>query len=388
MLRTPAVAWLLGTSLIARLPVAMVNLAIILRIARATGSYARAGLVTAAYVIGTGLVMPFVGRLADRAGRRPVLLIAGVLNAVGLVVLAFVPVGDTAALLIVAAAAGASVPPVAPAVRSLWRHLAPPNLLSGLFAMDATLQEVAFMIGPSLVAVAAAIAEPAAALVACGVIGFIGTLAVVAHPAIAREAGERAGRRQRVDLPGLVTLVALILLFLTGIVIVEVAVVAFAGHHHASNQSGLLLTVWSAGSLAGGLLFGARMAHSGATVLAPLLAASALGFALLSLAPGVAVLYGLIFVAGIAIAPGFSCIYGLVGELAPHGSSVEAFSWIASGIQIGAAIGAAAGGQLVQSFGARVAGLAAAGCARGTAGTALLFARHLPRRPVPVPAYE
>jgi MFS family permease len=364
----------------------MVNLAIILRIARGTGSYARAGLVTAAYVIGTGLAMPLVGRLADRKGRRPVLLVAACLNAVGLIALAFVPVRATAALLVVAAVTGASVPPVAPAVRSLWRHLAPPNLVSGLFAMDATLQEVSFMIGPSLVALVAAIAEPAAALVLCGVIGLLGAVAVLAHPAMGRPAGERPGPRQRVDLPGLVTLVALIVMFLAGIVIVEVAVVAFAGHHHASDQSGLLLTVWSAGSMAGGLAFGARTAHRGAGVLAPLLAAAALGFALLCLAPDVAVLYGLMFLAGTAIAPGFSCVYGLVGELAPHGSSVEAFSWVASGIQIGAAIGAAAGGLLVQSFGTRVAMLAAAACALSTAGIARVFVRHLPIRPLPVPA--
>ena len=52
VLRVPGVGWLLGTSLLARLPVAMANLAIILRIATATGSYARAGAVTGAAVGG------------------------------------------------------------------------------------------------------------------------------------------------------------------------------------------------------------------------------------------------------------------------------------------------------------------------------------------------
>jgi MFS family permease len=363
----------------------MVNLAIILRIAKGTGSYARAGLVTGAYVIGTGLLMPFVGRLADRVGSRPVLLVAGVVNAAGLVSLAFVPVRDTAALLIVAAAAGASVPPVAPAVRSLWRHLVRPDLLSGLFAMDATLQEVTFMVGPSLVALVATFAEPAGALVACGLIGLVGAIAVAAHPAVGRDATKAPGPRQTADLAGLVTLVGVMVMFLAAIVIVEVSVVAFAGHHHASDQSGLLLSVWSLGSMAGGFVIGARMARSGAAVLAPLLAASALGFALLPLAPDLGALYGLIFVGGIAIAPGFSCIYWLVGELTPHGSSVEAFSWISSGIQVGAAIGAASGGLLVQSFGSRVAMLCAAGCALGTAGIALLRGHHLPGHPSSMP---
>ena len=384
-LRAPAVAWLLSTSLLARLPLAMVNLAIIIRISRATGSYARAGIATAVYVVGAALVMPLVGRLTDRAGRRPVLLAAGMLNAIGLFGLAFVSVRDTAPLLVVAAFAGASTPPVTPAVRSLWRHLVPPDLLSGLFAMDATLQEVTFMIGPSLVAVTVAVASPSAALVTCGLIGLGGTLGVAAHPAVAMAFSDERGSVHPPNLAGLVTLVSVMVVFLAAIVMIEVAIVAFTGDHHASNQSGLLLSVWAGGSVAGGLLFGARMARLGANALASLLVVGALGFALLSLAPGVAVLYGLMFLAGIAIAPTFSCVYGIVSELAPHGSSVEAFSWISSGIQVGSAIGAAVGGLLVESLGARMALLCAAGCTLSTVAIAALGRQYLPGRPDSIP---
>jgi MFS family permease len=110
--------------------------------------------------------------------------------------------------------------------------------------------------------------------------------------------------------------------------------------------------------------------------LAPLVLASALGFAALALASGVPVLYGLMVLAGASIAPAFSCIFALVSEVAPQRSSVEAFSWVASGVQIGAAVGSAAGGFLVQSFGTRVALLCGAGCCVGAAGIALLGARH------------
>ncbi|MGH9303826.1 MAG: MFS transporter, partial [Acidimicrobiales bacterium] len=71
VLRTPGVRFLLGTSLVARLPIAMVNLAIILRVAHGSGSYARAGAVTACYVLGTAVGTPVLGRVADTAGRRP-----------------------------------------------------------------------------------------------------------------------------------------------------------------------------------------------------------------------------------------------------------------------------------------------------------------------------
>ena len=383
--RAPGVAWLLTTSLAARLPVAMANLAIILRIATATGSYARAGGVTAAYVVGTGLTGPVLGRFADRVGRRPVLLVAAAVNAAGLVSLAFIPVRETVVVLLVAAASGGSLPPVAPAVRSLWPSLVSGELRSSLYAFDATMQEATFMAGPSLVALLSTLSGPPAALIACGAIGLAGTVALCLHPAISAPIRAepapavetpplpRPERRRRViaGIPGLGTLVVIILVLLTAILVVEVTVVAFAGHAHESSQSGLLLAVWATGSMVGGFSFGARAAHAGARVLAPLMGAAGVGFLCLAAAPGVGVLYGLLFLAGMSIAPGFSCIYGLVGALAPSTGSVEAFSWVGSGIQLGAAAGAAIGGVLVDTVGTHWS-FVCGGCgAMTTAGIAL-----------------
>jgi MFS family permease len=107
------------------------------------------------------------------------------------------------------------------------------------------------------------------------------------------------------------------------------------------------------------------------------MAASAGGFLLLAAAPGVDVMYGLIFLAGMSIAPGFSAIYGLVGKLAPSSASVEAFSWIAGGLQMGAAGGAAIGGLLVEGVGTRWSFVVAAGCGLSTAAIAWWRARNL-----------
>lgn len=376
MLRAPGVRWLLATSMVARLPGAMANLAIILRIVGATGSYARAGGVTAAYVVGTGIMGPVVGRLADRFGRRPVLLLAVAVNAAGLVSLAFIGVSHILVVLAVAAVAGASLPPVAPAVRSLWGSLVSQELQSSLYAVDATLQEATFMVGPTLVALLSSVWGPPVALIACGAIGLFGTVAVSLHPAVVapgsagtgaaatpspRSAVPRHRRFQPAGIAGLASLVVIVLMFLGAILVVEVSVVAFAGHAGAKNQAGVLLAVWATGSMVGGFVFGARAAHAGAKVLSRLMVCSAVGFLLLAAAPGVAVLYGLLFLAGMSIAPGFSCIYGLVGDISPSNGSVEAFSWIGSGIQMGAAAGAALGGLLIDDFGTRWS-FAFAGC--------------------------
>ncbi|MHB1508241.1 MAG: MFS transporter [Acidimicrobiales bacterium] len=406
--RAPGVAWLLSTSLLARLPVAMANLAIILRVVGATGSYAGAGAVTGIFVISSAITGPPLGRLADRVGRRPVLLVTSALNAAGFVLLAVVPVRDTLAVLVLAGIAGACLPPVAPAVRSLWQKLVSGELRASLYAFDATMQETTFMVGPSLVALLSTLAGPSAALIACGVVGVTGTAALALHPALAggfighhsvvasgttdsalspgrddagpRRSGPERGRFRPAGLPGLGALVVIMVLFLAAILVVEVAVVAFAGRAHEGSQAGLLLAVWAAGSMAGGLVFGARAAHGGGRVLAPLIVAAGAGFLSLAAAPDLDVLYVLLFVAGMSIAPGFSCIYGLVGEIAPSTSSVEAFSWIGSGIQTGAAAGAALGGVVVETLGTRSAFVLAA-C--GAVATAVIARQRSARRARP-----
>ncbi len=380
VLGAPGVRWLMATSLVARLPAAMAGLAIILRVSHGTGSYAKAGAVTAAFVVGAALVGPVLGRLADRLGRRPVLLAASVANTAGLVALSRVPTHDTGTILAVAALAGASSPPVAASVRSLWPALVEAARRDALYAVDSTLQELTFVVGPALVAIIGSAFGVSAPLVASGAFGLVGTVALVSHPVITTGAEHRPHRDARVLSRPLLVLIGAITLLVLAFGSLEIGVVAFAGARHAAGQAGLLLGVWSAGSLLGGALFGTRATAGGARVLPGLLVACAGGFALLAGTPGVAALYALLFVAGLVIAPSLGCIYGLAGRLALPGAVVEAFSWVSSGILVGAATGSAAGGIVVQHFGSRVDFLASGLASLAAAATAVTLRRHVASR--------
>src|SRR5438105_4337752 len=72
LLRNRGFATLMGSSLVARLPLGMTSLAIVLLVSK-HGAYSRAGLVIALYVTGTGIAGPILGRMVDRAGRTKVL---------------------------------------------------------------------------------------------------------------------------------------------------------------------------------------------------------------------------------------------------------------------------------------------------------------------------
>ena len=376
VLATPGVRRILATSLLGRLPAAMVGLAIILRVAHGTGSYSAAGATTAVYVVGAAALGPVVGRLADRVGRRPVLVATAVLDAVALVALSRVPVHDTAVLLAAAVVAGGATPPVAAAVRSLWPVLVDADARHAAYAVDSTLQELTFVLGPSVVAGVGSAFGTAAPLVVSALCGLGGTLAFAASPAVVERVSRARHVRQRLASPRLTILLASAGLLVLAFGMIDVAVVAFAGEHHHANQAGLLLGTWSLGSLVGGATFGARAGIGGARSLPPLLAATGASFALLASAPGLSLLYPLLAVAGLAIAPSFGCIYALAGSLAPENSAVEVFSWLSSAVLAGAAIGAAVGGVVVQHLGSGDDELGAAAAALVAAGITLGLRRR------------
>src|SRR5689334_7965659 len=74
LFRTPHVAALYGWALLARLPLGMTALAIVLLVRGTGGSYGDAGIVTGAASIARAVAAPAVGRLVDRLGNAPVLL--------------------------------------------------------------------------------------------------------------------------------------------------------------------------------------------------------------------------------------------------------------------------------------------------------------------------
>ena len=74
VLSTPGAKALLGSSILARLPLAMFSLALLVHAQRLTGSFAVAGMVSGAYAIAGAVSAPLLGRLVDRGGQTRVLV--------------------------------------------------------------------------------------------------------------------------------------------------------------------------------------------------------------------------------------------------------------------------------------------------------------------------
>ncbi|HEX6755889.1 MAG TPA: MFS transporter [Mycobacteriales bacterium] len=382
LLRTPTVGRALGTSLLARLGLPTAGLAVVLLGVERTGSYGTAGLLSAVWVAGSGLGGLVSSRLLDR-GRRAwlVLLVTAALSASGLVVLALSSTRSAPVLAAITAAAALTAPPVVPTARALWPALLPdPAARSGMYSLEATVQELTFVVGPSAAGAAAGLGSPSTAVALAGVVMLIGVALFATTPGLDRVAGgERAPFRLGAVLPLLPVFLAGGLL-ICGLSFVEVGVIGAAGSAGSTAVAGFLLAVWSAGSMAGGLLGGARPPRRGpARRLLVLLPAVAVANLVIAASDGLVLLGVLLVLSGALVAPGLASIYTLVQERAPAGAITQTFAGLTVSLLGGAAIGSALAGAVVEAQGPDAAfalgavppALAAAAILLGVAGRGL-----------------
>ena len=349
----PSAPILLLAGFLGRLPVAMVPLALLLLVESRTGSYATAGLATAAYGLATAAVAPLLGRLADRIGPRPVLLVTGLTYPAALLGLLAILRADTpdAVILAAAAVAGTAMPLISSTVRALWiRVSGEGSVLQSAYALDAIAVECVFVLGPVLVAVFVTVTNPAVPVVLAALLAVIGSVAVaVSAPARTWQPvpGNRAAGPLRSS--GMRVLLTSTAVVMFGLGCLEVAVPAYADRGGLPEMSGVLLAVWALGSAAGGLWFGARQLQMSLPRQYRWgLLAIAVGFAPLAIVNDPWVLGALLFLGGTAIAPTVSVQNSLVASMAPARATTEAFTWLTTVVFGASALGAAVAGVLVE----------------------------------------
>jgi MFS family permease len=353
----PGAARLLVSALAGRLPLGMSSLAILLLVRLQTGSFAIAGLAVGAFTLSSAATTPAQGRLVDRLGGRPVLVAFAIAQAAGMtaVVVAAELKATSAILIVLAAVAGAMTPPLSACMRALWPRVARShNVLEAAYQLDAISQEVIWTSGPLLVAAAVAAGSPVAAVLLSAGITVAGTIWFASAPATRqwRGAGRAERRPSAISNPGLRIMVGTTLLMGTAIGTVEVALPAIAVHAGSHAAAGLLLGLWSIGSMAGGLIYGSRIWRARMTVRYPtLLFLVALSTVPLIFAHTLAAAIPLSVLAGIGLAPTLACQYSLVAAVAAIKAATEAFAWTSTALVAGLAAGNAITGALVEGGG-------------------------------------
>src|SRR5947209_12094601 len=110
---------LVAISVVARLPVTMLSILLLVHTQRLSGSFALAGAVTAAYTVGRAVGGPLLGRLADRRGQTLPLIASAIIGCLVLLTMGLIPRGAPHPMLIgLAAVAGFAVPPLNGCIRA------------------------------------------------------------------------------------------------------------------------------------------------------------------------------------------------------------------------------------------------------------------------------
>ncbi|GLI28226.1 MFS transporter [Agromyces rhizosphaerae] len=357
LLRTPGVARIIAAQLTARFPSGMLSLAFLLHVERETGSYGAAGLVLAATSIGQAVAGPLTSRFMGRWGMRPVLITTLVICAASVVAIGVLPL-TVPLYMAIGLVCGLSTPPVQPAVRTIYPKMVNSRQLTPLFSLDASAQEIIWVVGPVVTTFISTQIGTVWGILAAAALLVGGGVWFISSPELGRVRIPMSKRRFGVVLGRPAVLLGTIVGFLLigACAAVEAGVVAVFGHDGA--EAGIVLAIFAIGSLAGGLLFGHM--PIGPWALARRMLIVFVGIAVAAAAMEFWWLSVTLFVAGIGIAPALAVIFAIVSASVKFSDTAEAYGWIGTGQLIGAALGSALAGFLIDGYGPVGAFVAAA----------------------------
>ncbi|MFD8607280.1 MFS transporter [Streptomyces sp. NPDC059631] len=406
-----------------RLPTATIQFGSVLLVARTSDSLAAAGLTGGALALGQVSCGPLVGRLADRHGQRTVVLLFAWANAVAITALvagALAGLGAPA-LALLGALAGATVPLIGPLARARLVALArgagaSEDTVGAALSFESTLDEISFVLGPALVGVASVLAHPAYALGAAAVLVAVCGTGFALHPTAAAtrpaasghraatrarggrppvlraRAGRRADARARADrgedtgrrprMPRAVhALRAALALQGAMFGACQAGITALTGRLGHEDQAGLVYAAMGVMSAVAGLSMAALPARFGlrARWRTATAAACALSLPLL-VTHGLAALYTVVTVLGVAYAPHLITVFALTERAVPPARLAEAMAYATSAIVAGQAVAVAVCGRLAGAHGPGAA-FAVASTAAALAAVLALAARPVPRAP-------
>ncbi|UYN83588.1 MAG: MFS transporter [Microcella sp.] len=348
LLRTRGVARIIAAQLTARIPSGMISLAFLIHIEKIFDSYGAAGLVLAATSVGQAIAGPLTSRWMGRLGMRPVLITTLIVCTAGIALIAFV-IMPLWLFMVVGFVVGISTPPIQPAVRTIYPKMVTGRQLTPLFSLDASAQEIIWVMGPVITVVLATQVSSVAAITVAGLFLVGGGIWFIASPEVGKVRIPRSRRRIGVVLKNRAVLLATASGFLLvgAAASIEVGVVAVFGEGGA--EAGILFGIWAIASLIGGL----SMGHLpiGPWALARRFAIVLVGMAMAPFALEFWWLAFALVVAGIGLAPVLAVMFAIVSASVKFSDTAEAYGWLGTGQLIGAALGSAIAGFLIDDLG-------------------------------------
>lgn len=375
---------------LARLPMSMMGLGIILALNHLYDNWTIAGVMSAAYVFATAAVTPFYARLFDRFGQRKVGKFVLAVQVVAMLSFAFaalvrVPIP---LLFVLAVVMGLTQFAFGALMRTRWAYVLErtdnSEMLNTAYALESAIDEIVFIFGPILAAFLAASVNPVSQLfvpTAASAIG--GTMFFAlrdtqppvirmvnvtaadaddadvrfanttdADAAVAGTASDRLSMRQLktsdnrrkrnvLTYAGVIPLLMVFVVFNMSFTAFDTSMTAVMKALHLDSVLGVQLAMLALGSCIGALFFGSReLKGSRWRHMIMFLALMTIGFVVIHACLGNLVLMGFVEVlTGLTISPVFASGNLVVKETVPEESLTEGLSWVSTAGTVGASFG-------------------------------------------------
>jgi MFS family permease len=392
----PRLRTLLSLSLLARIHMSALPVALSFLIAGWTGSYASVGLLSGAMAVGQAVAGPVRGRVADRNSATNVLFMTGAGYAVGLALLIVLaetlPSGLWPIAVLVTFFTGLTLPPISQVSRAVWPRLVEDGQRDALYTLDSTGYEIVAMAGPLLATAVVTLSGGVAAVIVCAVLAasgaaFFGLVLRRAgldrvEPRSGGASADAVDRRSLLRDGTFLRAVLVPFFLMAALFSVNLSLVAWGRSHGEATTAGVLIALFSLGSAVGGLIIVARgRKQSSAVGIAALVVGLAVLALLLPPFSKHIMLWAVVLVViatGTTVAPSLGASTSRVGELAPPERRAEAFGWLATATTSGVALMLPLTGWLLDAEGAA----ASIGSGAVAALIASLLAFSLPARAV------
>jgi MFS family permease len=336
----PEAIAVLISQLFARFPFGMLSIAFVIHIQAVTGSYAIAGIALGAETIGASISGPLLARLMADYGIRRVVILSTSTSVAALLGLALVA-PEPIWLIALAFLVGFSSPPIQPAARSIYPQVTPKNLMPALYSLDATAQEIIWVLGPLVATLVAAWFGNIPMMITVAVIQIAGTIWFLINKSVGsiKIPKNKNVLGKALRNPKVAAATVLGLLFVGSFAGVEVGSVALFG----KALAGVMFAVFSLGSIFGGLLLAPRV--KGPNALPIFLAVTLFGYSANLVAPNEPIWVGVsLFVAGLGVAPALGYLSLMIATGTSGSETVEAYGWTTTGQLVGFSAGSALAG--------------------------------------------
>jgi MFS family permease len=351
-------AWRFSTAgFIARLPVSMVGIGILMYVEAERGSYAIAGAVSGSISIASAIGGPLSSRLVDKLGQHrvlPIQIFLIVLCSMALVVL--IP-SDVPApyLFIFSIGSGLAYPSIGALVRSRWTALlvSGPILLTA-FSIESMIDELIFIVGPTIAATTSVKIHPAAPQIIAMFLLAGGGLWLASMRSTEPPINKHQGKHGKpvIFQNGLIYMWGVHIAIGMFFGAVETSIIAFTKLAGQPIYGGIVMAVWAFGSLIGGFVYGGlhfkSPLHKQLIVVSLLLVPATAAMVFIN---SISMLALLSIAAGIGISPLLIASAAITQRRSPVGRTTEAIASMYAGIGLGFAFAAAMAGWLIDNRG-------------------------------------